>query len=239
MVKVNWEAQFIFQRPLISTEHVAQRLRDLMDQLSGWAAAVYGGGLRWKHYESNDWTQYDTVADIVERIAEDRIRDDKGRTWRDLFAGGVLQGHLSETVDLLNLRWNVNDRSPLFQVQVEFSPLSKKSPAKSLQEHTPEELADLLHRGVQAIDADRARIFARPLTKALRTATGKTFFTLGEGSFIRDGVKLPDIPPSFQVFPGEAGTVLIADLDRAINDPESLVPDIVAIAEALPAPPAG
>jgi hypothetical protein len=41
------------------------------------------------------------------------------------------------------------------------------------------------------------------------------------------------------LFPGEAGTVLIADLDRAINDPESLVPDIVAIAEALPTPPPG
>lgn len=239
MVKVNWEAQLLFQKPLSSTEHVARQLRDLMDQLSEWASAIYGGGLRWKEYGSDDWTRYDTVADIIQRIAEDRIRDDGGRIWNDLFASGIFQGHLPDTGHLLSLRWNTNDKSPLFQVHVEFSPLYKNSPAKSLQEHTPEELADLLHRGVKAIDADQARIFARPLTKALRTATGKTFFTLGEGSFIRNGVKLPDIPPSFKVFPGEAGTVLIADLDRAVNDPESLVPDIVAIAEALPSPPPG
>lgn len=240
MVKVNWQAQFLFQKPLSSPEHVAQQFRDLMDQLSEWATAVYGGGLRWKEYGSDDWTRYDTVADIVQRIAEDRIRDDAGRTWNDLFAGGIFQGHLPDSSSLLSLRWSTDDdNDPLFQVKLEFRPLRKDSPAKSLQEHTPDELADLLHRGVKAIDADQARIFARPLTKALRTATGKTFFTLGEGSFIRDGVKLPDIPPSFQVFPGEAGTVLIADLERAINAPESLVPEILAIAEALPVPPAG
>jgi hypothetical protein len=233
MVKVNWQAQFLFEEPLISTENVAQRLRDLMDGLSEWASAVYGGALRWKA-EHND-ADCETIADILRCIDEGRIRDDVGWSRSEFFASGVLYGNLPDASRLLKLRWDIHDLSPHLQILVEFSPLSKTSPAKSLQEHTPEALAVLLHRGVQAIDAGRARIFARPLTKALRAATGKTFFTLGEGSFIRDGVKLPEIPPSFKVFPGEAGIVLIADLERAVNDPESLVPEILVIAEALPA----
>ncbi|GAB3753288.1 hypothetical protein [Microlunatus parietis] len=240
---------------MLSTQRVdnwaqsAEQLKAFMDALSATVSAgPYGLPLAWKSYQEMDVELWHDLSAIERELVDMRNTNDDGT-----LAGAnpdshvVVQAYLdrgsdtdfSDSGQLLNLRATLGHDAefPSIDGKAEFYVGERKQPALPLQGHDPGWLVQLISTAAASVSADRARIITDSLHDAI---ADRRILPLGLGvlSLAPHGIDL-DLPASLTAYPCPTGypdgQVIVADLDRAATDPESLVDDLLLLNEALEA----
>ena len=237
MVIEDWTLQVISKEPIDSWEEAARVLRGLLDAVGSAVAREYGASPSWSNEDmgAEAWQDLDR---ITANVLDLRHRDEEGRLWEELGSSGIVQGYLpGHGRALVNLRYTLRSNRNSAQCHIEFWAAGRDAVARPLDRHPPEWLVYLACSVGAAVRADQVRVYTRSLSRALRTADPKAWFSLGAVSLAPSGLDTSGLPASLTAYDCPMGypqgTVVVADLRRVVDDPASLVGDLLVLDDAL------
>ncbi|MFC7621251.1 hypothetical protein [Microlunatus sp. GCM10028923] len=249
VTREDWKLQVLSHERVLDWTASARQLKAFMDALSDLVeAGPYGEKLSWKSYEEMDVDLWPDLGRVEQELLAMRDTNDDGT-----LAGPnpdsriVVQAYLdrgtetdySEAGQLINLR-AVLGHDPQFSsigCQATFSARRPDQPAQLLSDHDPAWLVELLCTAAASVNADQARIDTRSVFRALRARVDLAPLGLGILSLAPYGIDLDPLPTSLTAYPCPTGypdgQVIVADLERAATDPESLVDDLLILNDAI------
>lgn len=212
----------------------AARLLDQLRVVQGCVASEYGEPLVWR---SDDMTaeQWRDVDAIAAEIIDGRLRDDFGNLMPGGGASGVVQGYRGvHTGFMIAGFWSVGgDGCQINTIYNVSDHDTDEGDARQLNEHSTEWLVQLLSAAAGSVNASEARIVSAALDDELADAREEAAWDVGVLTLFPRGIGDAELPESITAYPCPSGNpdavVLVADLDRVIDDPESLVPDLLRV----------
>jgi hypothetical protein len=208
----------------------ARRLRGLLDAVSSAVDAEYGVVLTWRD-EDMSVDRWADPAAIAARMEQLQLTDDAGKIMRGGGATLVIQGYPApdSTDEMVSATWTAGrDGDWPFTCALTFY-------ARPLPDHTVEWLVDLLNAASTAVQADEARIETTALARGLRKARKGT--KIGEITMIPPIDRAGAIPDSITLHPGPQhkpdSRVASADLRQSVANPQSLVGDLLQLADLV------
>jgi hypothetical protein len=217
-----------------------RRLRRLLDVMSDAVQEQYGGPLTWRSEDlsAEQWRDPGQVAAKMERK---QLRDDFGKVMTGGGARGVVQGYRDDLAEsMTSAMWKVgavDGRYP-FQCNNKFwAGDLDKGYALGLYEHPVDWLVRLLCTSAVAISGDSGRIYTTQLLDAIIDERPEA--NVGALTLVPNSIDPATLPASITAYPCPVGypdgVVLVADPERVVNDPESLVGDLLAVDDTLTA----
>lgn len=214
----------------------AARLRSQLDAINACIADEYGEPLVWQSptMTAEQWSDSQAITDEIMRV---RIRDETPE--QNLMPGagarGVVQGYRDGFAKfMIASGWGVGGDGCQFNNVLNFSDRTpSEGHARKLNEHSPEWLVNLLCSAATAVDASEATIRYGDLEDELAEASEEAASRIGALTLLPNGIDGAELPDSITAHPCPVGypdgIVLVADLDRVVNDYEALVPDLLRI----------
>jgi hypothetical protein len=212
----------------------AARLRGQLDAIQDCVEAEYSEPFTWRS-EQMTAEQWHDIAAIEAKMLDERLRDDFGNLMPGGSASGVVQGYRGEHSELMIAgSWSVGGDGCQINTIYNFSDYDMhEGDARKLYEHSPEWLVKLLGAAAGSVNASEARIVSGALDDELADAREEAAWHVGVLTLFPGGIGDAELPESITALPCPAdypgGVVLVADLGTAIDDPESLVPDLLRV----------
>lgn len=241
----NWDLVVIDDRDLTGWTQPAEQFTDFLKVLSAAVAESYGTGLLWHGLDmpQGDWID---PSQIERLFVKHRPRDERRQVLNYVPSGVVVQGFLDRGADTRfdHENWFVNLRGTAsgeaaepglggLSVNAEF--YAARS-ARSLLDHDLDWLIRLLASTGASVSATYGRITTDGLLDAIVDADKR--ITVGGLTLAPHGVELDPWPSSLTAYPCPVGysdgQVVVADLDLLVNDPSSVIPDLLSLNAALP-----
>ena len=233
---MGWKLVTSSQEQVDGWEAEAARLRRQLDAITACMATEYSEPLIWRS-ETMTAEQWQNLDSITAEILAERIRDEMPE--QNLMAGagatGLVQGYRGQLPNLAVASvWSVgSDRSPFNNI-LNFNDLEPdKGNARRLNEHEPAWLVRLLCEAAAAVGADEAKVKHGDLDDELADVREEASWHVGALTLFPNGIGEAELPESITAYPCPSGypdgVVLVADLDRVITDPESLIPDLLRV----------
>lgn len=207
-------------------------------------AAQHNQPLEWRNERLNT-EQWNDPERMIAEILEQRLRTEGGTA---LFPGGesrsVTQGHLNGAQDaFVNSLWAVGgDHEWQFTANQDFY-TDDDGPsdvlARHLDDYPIEWLVNLVRQTAQCVDADEARIHTMGIFKAMKkyTVPREIRRLLGAVTFAPHGITDTALPDSVSLHPGidtkPDSVILTVDLDTAVNNPATIIDDLLAVHAAM------
>lgn len=215
----------------------AGRLRATLDAVARQVQLAYGEQLLWRSEALSEvvWQDLDQIAQWLSR---QQLRDDDGKIMPGGGSNGVVSGYLGgRRENMVTVLYAAGRDEWPFVFNMDVYADDHDSGARPLTDHDRDWLADLLADAAAAADAAQGRVRTTTLQRLLRAARNPN--DVGLATLAPNGVQgqLPhDVtghPRSSDRYP--AATVLIGDLGRIEADPAALVPDLLAVDDAIKA----
>jgi hypothetical protein len=208
----------------------ARRLRGLLDTVSTVFDAEYGSPLKW-HDEDMNAEQWSDVSQIAALMIAERLTDDAGRIMKRGGASSVVQGYRVDDGEyVVNARWMAGGGKDYV-----FTCVFYFETPRPLNEHEVPWLVSLMNGASAAVEASDAQILTTGLTDELVDA--ELYASVGALTLIPHKIDTSVLPPSIATYPGPGNhpdsLVAALDLDKAVLEPHSVMPDVQLIAGLL------
>jgi hypothetical protein len=181
--------------------------------------------------------QWQDLDAITAEILDGQIRDETPE--QNLMAGagatGLVQGYRGQLPNMaVASTWSVgSERSPFNNILNFNDREPDKGNARRLNEHEPAWLVRLLCEAAAAVGADQAKIKDGMLDDEVADVREEASWHVGALTLFPEGIGDAELPESITAYPCPSGypdgVVLVADLDKVIDEPESLVPDLLRV----------
>jgi hypothetical protein len=213
----------------------ARRLRATLNAISACVHAHYGEPLTWRSetLDADGWRDLDSLA---AHLDSHQLRDDVGKIMRGGGANGTVQGYLGDRAqNMTNMQWGAGSDQNPFHCTVHFYARESIRGARPLNEHPAGWLVQLLAETAQATGSvSLARIQTTRLPKLLYRASPEAM--IGVLTLAPASVDTAALPATVAVYPCPGRpdrVVLVANLNQATSDPESVVADLIAAERAI------
>jgi hypothetical protein len=232
----NWSMTIWSDDPTDRWHGEARRLRATLNAISSAVLSLYGEPLTWRSetLDADGWRDVDRLAAHLE---ERQLRDDVGTVMKGGGANGTVQGFLGDRLQsMTNMQYGAGAQPTPFHCTVSFYARESARGARPINEHPVAWLVQLLAETSQATgdNVSLARIETTRLPRFL-TRT-RPHADIGALTLAPATVNPTALPASVTVHPCPGWpdrVVLVADLTRVVNDPESLVADLIAAEDAM------
>jgi hypothetical protein len=211
----------------------ARRLRALLDAVSAAVEAEYGTPLSWRNQDTTveQWLDVNAIAAFMEA---EQLRDDAGKIMKGGGASSLVLGYQPGAAKrMVNAMWTVGaDGDWPFNCVLDFDGV------RPLHEHSLEWLVELLNTTNAAVHGYTGRIETDRLANELMDARFE--HRIGDLTIIQHNIDVTELPDSVTVFPGPAhnpdAIVVVADLEKAAEDPKAVVPDLLKVDDLIMEP---
>jgi hypothetical protein len=242
----NWDLVVIDDRDVQGWAQPAEQFTQFLKALSRAVTESYGMGLAWHGPDlpDDDWLD---PAQIERLFVEHRPRYEDGRLLTYVPSGVVVHGFLdrgpntdfsdeNQFVRVYGTAAGESDECGDGGLSINAVFAARKG-AMPLNEHRMEWLIGLLCSVGAAVTATRGRITTDGYLDATVDADVTGTITVGGLTLAPRGVDLEPWPSSLTPYPCPVGypdgQVIVADLGLLVNDPGSLIPDLLSLNAAL------
>ncbi len=214
----------------------ARRLRATLNAISSAVLSLYGEPLTWRSetLDADGWRDIDRLAAHLE---DHQLRDDAGKIMKGGGANGTVQGFLGDRLQSMNnMQYGAGAQPTPFHCTVTFHAREPERGARPINEHPVAWLVKLLADTAQATgdNVSLARIETPRLARILMRTRPQA--DIGALTIAPAAVENTVLPASITVHPCPGWSdrvVLVANLNQVVNDPESLVADLIAAEDAM------
>lgn len=215
----------------------AQRLRSFLDVVSTCLETEYHESVAWGN-DVLSVEQWNDLNKLTAEIERQRLRNDDGSLFTGGSSGSVVVARRGEALEsMANNLWNVGgDGEWQFNSAITFYDYDfKAGEAKPLLEHPTAWLVHLISAASASVGAVEGRIDTDELMDEMLEV--REVFDVGGLTLAPNGIGDAKLPASITAYPCPVGypngLVLVADMDRLVNDPASLVDDLLAVNDIL------
>jgi hypothetical protein len=232
----NWRMTIWSDDPTDRWHGEARRLRGTLNAISSAVLSLYGEPLTWRSetMDADGWRDIDRVAAHLE---ERQLRDDVGKIMRGGGANGTVQGFLGDRLQsMTNMQYGAGGQPTPFHCTVTFHARDSARGARPINEHPVVWLVQLLAETALAT-GDNVSLARMETTRLPRLLTrSRPEADIGALTLAPATIDAAALPASITAYPcpGMADrVVLVANLGQVVNDPESIVADLIATEDAM------